>query len=138
MENFQQCNFKSDGKLYYNSSYLQKLPSFDPTQPTVIAAKKTYVYLFHELVHFLHRASFGWSGYHADAVEEFRTVGLYNFKSEALCENALRREAGLPRRPCYSWVKTDTDMYSAERAMRNGLKLPQQNTVGPSSPECKF
>jgi Effector protein len=134
---FSQCAFKNDGTLWYDSAFLQGRPYFEPTQPTVVSSHKTYVYLFHELVHFLHSEQQGIFNYKSNIAEEFTAVGLYNSKFEVISENALRREAGLPRRPCYTW-ETKSVLYEQERLMRVQLKMPEQNTVGPSSPECKF
>ena len=134
---FSQCAFKDDGSLWYDSAYLLRTPHFEPTQPTVINFHKTYVYLFHELVHFLHYTQKGFLKYKSDIAEEFTTVGLYDYEFEALSENALRRETGLPRRPCYTW-QIKSAMYEQERAKRAQSKMPEQNTVGPGSPECRF
>lgn len=137
MKPFFNCAFRNDGSLWYDSAYLLRKPHFEPTQPTVIASHKTYVYLFHELVHFLHYQQKGMLTYKSDMDEEYATVGLYNSEFESISENALRREVALPRRPCYTW-ETKSALWEQERMLRVQRRMPAQNTVGPSSPECRF
>jgi hypothetical protein len=131
------CDFKDDGKIYFDTGFAVIRPYFEPTQPTVLAYQKPYVYLFHELVHFLHNEE---GSFKADMNEEYRSVGLYEFENEPISENSLRKEAGLPRRPCYTWEPNGKNVkkYELEKNMRTLRRLPEQNKVGPSSPECKF
>ena len=94
------CGYRDDGTLWYDPSYFKRT-IFEPTQATVVASNKTYVYLFHELVHYYHDLA---GTYDKDAQggtpeEEFRTVGIYQNAFEPLSENGLRKEAMLPRRP---------------------------------------
>ncbi len=132
------CAFRDDGVLYYDPSYLTSSSSlFEPTQPTVIASHKTYVYVFHELVHFYH---YMLGGFKADAQEEFRTVGLYQYALEKFSENGLRKEAHLPRRPCYYWRNRpdNASQYQMERMERQNRGLPDQSLIQPGSKECQF
>ncbi len=90
-------------------------------QYTKGASVKTppFVALAHELIHALHSISGGvikaynWTngtgGSSCGAIlEEARTVGLGIFKNTRICENAIRREHGLPQRTFYA-VKGDCD-----------------------------
>jgi len=57
-----------------------------------------FVGLAHELIHALHSLKGENKG---GSEEEQRTVGLGKYSTEKLCENAIRRDAGLPNRDAY-------------------------------------
>jgi hypothetical protein len=84
-------------------------------QYTGAATVKTppFVALAHELIHALHSISgdvtkdYSWNnGTHASScgaiLEEAKTMGLGIFMNMRICENAIRRENGLPLRAFYS------------------------------------
>jgi len=56
-----------------------------------------HIVLAHELIHCLHNLT----GNNADKDEEIRTTGIGKYADEAMSENALRREFGLPERQSY-------------------------------------
>jgi hypothetical protein len=83
-------------------------------QYTQAASVKTppFVALAHELIHALHSISgdvtkeYSWTngagGASSGAIlEEARTVGLGIYKNMRICENAIRREHGIPQRTYY-------------------------------------
>jgi hypothetical protein len=84
-----------------------------------------FIYYWHELVHCFHVTD----GYFAprwDAAEEFRTTGLFQYEHGGdFTENALRRVAGLPRRPVYSWLGERPDVLSEEKRRRKAMRLPE-------------
>lgn len=123
-----------NGKLYFDLGYYERQPYFDPTQKSVIECGKTYVYLFHELLHFYHNLK---HIFNADLQEEYRTVGLYEYMNEPFfSENAFRKAIQLPRRPCYTWNRSSVK-YDAEKKKRALLKLQEQSVLTSSSDECK-
>lgn len=90
-------------------------------QYTKAATVKTppFVALVHELIHALHSISgdvtkaYSWTngagGFSCGAIlEEAKTMGLGIYKNMRICENAIRREHGLPQRTFYS-LKGDCD-----------------------------
>ena len=131
------CAYREDEVLYYDPKYCLREPHFEPTQKLVIASNKTYIYLFHELIHFYHDVS---GTFRANLEEELLTVGLYDKSHEPLSENALRKDAMLPRRPCYCWQRRADSVtdYERERKIREGKGLPDQSLLTASSNECKF
>lgn len=68
---------------------------FEPTTKLIVGFKNTYVYLFHELVHFYHDLCREYT-VPVTLVEELRTTGLYMYKAETYSENALRQEKRFP------------------------------------------
>lgn len=133
------CSFMESGKLYLDFSYFQGPEKFEPSQNYVIQCKKTYAYVFHELLHFYHDL-LGEFQSKGNLDEEFRTVGLYQYQHEKFSENSFRKQLNLPRRPCYVWKKTQKNlaMYQMEKKLRAIRKLPEQSTLTSSSPECRF
>lgn len=94
---------------------------FEPTWKIVTSRKKAFVYYFHEIIHCLHVVS----SYFApswDAIEEFKTVGLYNYDGAVFTENAFRKILGLPRRPVYTWIGAKT--LAREMVVRKQYGLP--------------
>lgn len=125
--------FPDNAKLYFDLGYYERKPYFEPTQKYVIECGKTYVYLFHELLHFYHNLK---HIFNADMQEEYRTVGLYEYMNEYFSENAFRKAIYLPRRPCYAW-NSGSAKYSAEKQKRALLKLQEQSVLTSSSDECR-
>ncbi len=127
-----------DARLYFDMNYCLRRPyEIDPTQEYVVQCKKTYVYLFHELVHYYHDllGQFKAGGHFG---EEIRTVGLYEYTNEMFSENAFRKQVQLDRRPCYLWVsRLNPSLYQQEKQKRAVLGLPEQSTLTRQSPECK-
>ena len=72
--------------------------------------------------------------------EEFRTVGIYQNAFEPLSENGLRKEAMLPRRPCYfCQLRPDNARgYNREKEMRRSKQLPEQWQIQAGSEEFNF
>lgn len=118
------------GRIYLDLKYCLRTPyEIDPTQGYVVQCNKTYVYLFHELVHYYHDllGQFKRAG---DFDEEIRTVGLYQYASEAFSENAFRKQVMLPRRPCYIWGPRKSPLlYEQEKRKRVELGLKEQSTL---------
>ena len=136
---FKDCSdYRDDEVFFYDPRYYFQRPyRIDPTQERVVSHRKTYVYLFHELVHFYHDLL---GKFTATLDEEYRTVGLYEYSREAFSENALRKELLLPRRPCYCWQLRPDNMvrYQAEKAKRQRMGLPDQSQLTVFSKECTW
>lgn len=130
------CGVRNNGILYYDPAYFSG-PYFEPTQRAVLANRKSYVYLYHEIVHWLHYLE---GTFQTTPQEELRTVGLYDTANEEFSENKFRKEVGLPRRPCYYWIRTpqNSSGYEYEKQKRLSRKLPDASLLGPQSPECSF
>ena len=128
-----------DPRLYYDLNYCQRRPcEIDPTEEYVVQCNKTYVYLFHELVHYYHDL-LGQFKARGGFDEEIRTVGLYEYTNEQFSENAFRRQVALDRRPCYLWVsRLNPSLYRQEKQKRATLGLPEQSTLTRRSPECNI
>lgn len=134
-----------DALLYFDlNRCLRKPYDIDPTQEYVVQCNKTYVYLFHELVHYYHDL-LGRFKAGGDLDEEYRTVGLYEYTNEGYSENAFRKQVQLDRRPCYiwNWQRSPPEprlypLYEQEKQKRAALGLPEQTTLKRQSPECRF
>jgi hypothetical protein len=136
------CAFDGAGisrgaRLKYDPDYAVKYPIFEPTQNMVRLQQKTYIYLFHELIHFYHYVT---DSYVSDYDEEFRATGLYRFEKERYSENAIRKDASLPRRPCYAWQRNAKNQfdYDQEQSIRKAMNLPSQMLLDPRGSECMF
>jgi hypothetical protein len=136
------CLTRDDGKIWYDPLIGTGSQFLEPTNGILKAQNKLYVYLFHELIHFLHYLDGSYDGGDnaAGDNEEWRTTGLYEFQNAAVCENSFRRELGLPRRPCYCFTNNATSVlqYEREKIKRRSLNLPEQRSLVPSSKECQF
>ena len=129
------CDYKSDETLFWDPDFVKTRFNVvqEPTQATVLAQHKEYVYVFHELLHYYHDLCDWW--FQGSATEEFKTVGIYEYSNEALSENALRREMGLPRRPCYYYNNPNEEETS--RRQKEGL-ITDTKKILPADKECSF
>ncbi|MBI4522521.1 MAG: hypothetical protein HY695_01775 [Deltaproteobacteria bacterium] len=114
----------NDPRMLCDPSYPLR-ENFEPTIQTVRERRKVFIYYWHELVHGLHVAEGSLGAW--DAEEEFRTTGLYTLQYDAaqFTENALRRDAGLPRRPVYCWRGDNIAVLELEKRRRKNLGLPE-------------
>ena len=87
-----------NGKLYFDLGYYERQPYFDPTQKSVIECGKTYVYLFHELLHFYHNLKHIFNAESARRVPNGRPLRIHEravllrerlSKSDSASEEAL-------------------------------------------------
>jgi hypothetical protein len=137
--------YKEGDDLYWDPKMINTRGEFEPTISAIRSSGKDFVYLYHELVHYVH---YHWGEYKhppkrlkndseefdGEACEEFRTVGIYEYDGENPSENALRKELKLPRRPCYYYSQFN----SIEDRRRQNRKLKPVKQITLADKECSF